>query len=119
MTYIERREGQVPAIFVKPAGRARAVHREFALTTPGGASLGPGNDLGMTDERGTEMESGPAIFAGAAFALFGAALLLWTGVRVLHREPVAYGVAPGAAAALTTLFGAAFLLLGVWCFGRL
>ncbi|MER7517264.1 hypothetical protein [Streptomyces sp. NPDC126499] len=65
------------------------------------------------------MESGPAIFAGAAFTLFGAALLLWTGVRVRHREPVALGVTPGAAAALSTLFGAVFLLLGIWCFGRL
>ncbi|MBT2440980.1 hypothetical protein J7E93_12815 [Streptomyces sp. ISL-36] len=65
------------------------------------------------------MESGPAIFAGTAFALFGAALLLWTGVRVSQREPVAYGVAASAAVALTTIFGAVFLLLGVWCFGRL
>ncbi|MFF8275247.1 hypothetical protein ACF05T_03875 [Streptomyces lateritius] len=65
------------------------------------------------------MESGPAIFAGTAFALFGAALLLWTGVRVAHREPVAHGVATGAAITLTTAFGAVFLLLGVWCFGRL
>ncbi|MFF8610251.1 hypothetical protein ACF06X_30560 [Streptomyces sp. NPDC015346] len=65
------------------------------------------------------MESGPAIFAGTAFALFGAALLLWTGVRAAHRRPIAYGVAPGAAIALSTIFGAVFLLLGVWCFGRL
>ncbi|MFF7180184.1 hypothetical protein [Streptomyces sp. NPDC008121] len=65
------------------------------------------------------MESGPAIFAGTAFALFGAALMLWTGARVLSREPVAHGVAPGTAAVLTTLFGVVFLLLGVWCFGRL
>ncbi|MFF0751488.1 hypothetical protein [Streptomyces sp. NPDC004267] len=65
------------------------------------------------------MESGPAIFAGAAFTLFGAALLLWTGVRVRQGEPVALGVAPRPAAALATLFGAAFVLLGIWCFGRL
>ncbi|MFI8963546.1 hypothetical protein ACIGO8_15700 [Streptomyces sp. NPDC053493] len=65
------------------------------------------------------MESGPAIFAGAAFTLFGAALLLWTGVRVRHGVPVALGVAPRAAAVITTLFGAVFLLLGIWCFGRL
>ncbi|MFC9796727.1 hypothetical protein [Streptomyces sp. NPDC057695] len=65
------------------------------------------------------MESGPAIFAGTAFTLFGGALLLWTTVRTLHREPVAHGVAPRAAVALTSLFGAASLLLGVWCFGRL
>ncbi|MFJ9826617.1 hypothetical protein ACIRSU_19920 [Streptomyces sp. NPDC101160] len=65
------------------------------------------------------MESGPAIFAGAAFTLFGAALLLWTGVRVRQGAPVALGVAPGPAAVLTAVFGAAFLLLGIWCFGRL
>ncbi|MER5884290.1 hypothetical protein ABT160_10715 [Streptomyces sp. NPDC001941] len=64
------------------------------------------------------MESGPAIFAGTAFALFGAGLLLWTGVRVRHGAPVAHGVAPGAAAVLATAFGVAFLALGVWCFGR-
>lgn len=65
------------------------------------------------------MESGPAIFAGAAFTLFGAALLLWTGVRARQGEPVALGVAPRAAAALAVLFGAVFVLLGFWCFGRL
>ncbi|MEU9701175.1 hypothetical protein [Streptomyces sp. NPDC047981] len=64
------------------------------------------------------MESGPAIFAGTAFALFGAALLLWTGVRVAHGEPVAQGVATRVAATLATIFGLLFLLLGVWCFGR-
>ncbi|MGW6460120.1 hypothetical protein ACWF94_30030 [Streptomyces sp. NPDC055078] len=64
------------------------------------------------------MESGPAIFAGTAFALFGGGLLLWTGVRVLHRSPVAYGVGPGTAVALTTGFGVVSLALGVWCFGR-
>ncbi|MFF8834311.1 hypothetical protein [Streptomyces sp. NPDC015130] len=65
------------------------------------------------------MESGPAIFAGAAFTLFGGALLLWTTVRTLHREPVAYGVGPRTALAATSLFGAASVLLGVWCFSRL
>ncbi|MEV8590282.1 hypothetical protein [Streptomyces sp. NPDC051180] len=65
------------------------------------------------------MESGPAIFAGAAFTLFGGALLLWTTVRSLHREPVVYGVAPRAAVALTGLSGVVFLALGLWCFGRL
>ncbi|WP_432122901.1 hypothetical protein [Streptomyces sp. S1] len=65
------------------------------------------------------MESGPAIFAGAAFTLFGGALLLWTAVRALHREPVAYGIPPRAAVALTSLSGTALLALGVWCFGRL
>ncbi|MFE7776539.1 hypothetical protein ACFU5O_22155 [Streptomyces sp. NPDC057445] len=62
------------------------------------------------------MESGPAIFAGTAFALFGAVLLVWTGGRVLHRAPVADGVNPATAAVLTTIFGAAFLVAGVWCF---
>lgn len=65
------------------------------------------------------MESGPAIFAGAAFTLFGGALLLWTTVRTLHREPVAHGVAPGTAVALTSLSGAVFLALGLWCFGQI
>ncbi|MFJ1595439.1 MULTISPECIES: hypothetical protein [unclassified Streptomyces] len=65
------------------------------------------------------MESGPAIFAGTAFALFGAALLLWTGVRVLHRAPVAHGVGAAASITLATLSGVAFLALGVWCFGRI
>ncbi|MFI6287390.1 hypothetical protein ACIBCM_22030 [Streptomyces sp. NPDC051018] len=64
------------------------------------------------------MESGPAIFAGTAFALFGAALLLWTGVRVMHRAPVAQGVSPATAVALTTLSGVVSLALGLWCFGR-
>ncbi|MFI9119533.1 hypothetical protein ACIGW0_09090 [Streptomyces bikiniensis] len=65
------------------------------------------------------MESGPAIFAGTAFTLFGGALLLWTTVRALHRAPVAHGLPPRAAVALTSLSGAVFLALGVWCFGRL
>ncbi|MFE5851955.1 hypothetical protein ACFQ61_01845 [Streptomyces sp. NPDC056500] len=64
------------------------------------------------------MESGPAIFAGAAFSLFGAGLLLWTAVRSTHRAPVAHGVHPGVAVALTVVFGAVSLALGVWCFGR-
>lgn len=65
------------------------------------------------------MESGPAIFAGTAFSLFGAGLLLWTGARVLHRAPVAHGVRPGMSAAVATVSGLAFLALGVWCFGRI
>jgi hypothetical protein len=64
------------------------------------------------------MESGPAIFAGTAFTLFGAGLLLWTGARLRHRAPVAHGVSPATAVALATFLGAAFLALGVWCFGR-
>jgi hypothetical protein len=65
------------------------------------------------------MESGPAIFAGMAFALFGAGLLLWTGTRLAHRAPVAHGVSPATATAFAIFFGAAFLTLGVWCFARI
>ncbi|GGQ89423.1 MULTISPECIES: hypothetical protein [Streptomyces] len=65
------------------------------------------------------MESAPAIFAGTVFALFGGALLMWTAVRVWHREPVAHGVSPVASAALATLSSVGALALGVWCFTRL
>ncbi|MGW7466886.1 hypothetical protein ACWGJT_19800 [Streptomyces xantholiticus] len=65
------------------------------------------------------MESGPAIFAGTAFALFGAGLLLWTGTRLVHRRPVAHGVTTATAGTFGMLFGAAFLTLALWCFGRL
>ncbi|WP_405635718.1 hypothetical protein OHB53_22970 [Streptomyces sp. NBC_00056] len=64
------------------------------------------------------MESGPAIFAGTVFTLFGAGLLLWTGARVMHRAPVADGVNPVASATLAALAAVASLVLGVWCFGR-
>ena len=37
------------------------------------------------------MESGPEVFAGAAFALFGAGLLVWTGVCARTGAPVAEG----------------------------
>ncbi|MDV9176660.1 hypothetical protein R6V09_41855 [Streptomyces sp. W16] len=62
------------------------------------------------------MESGPAIFAGLVFALFGGALLLWTAVRVRHREPVAQGVNPVASATLASVVAVAALFLGTWCF---
>ncbi|MDX3851005.1 MULTISPECIES: hypothetical protein [unclassified Streptomyces] len=65
------------------------------------------------------MESGPAVFVGTAFTLFGAGLLLWTAVRLLHRAPVAHGVRPAASITLATLSGVVFLALGVWCFGRI
>ncbi|MFV5992869.1 hypothetical protein ACNPQM_10565 [Streptomyces sp. NPDC056231] len=65
------------------------------------------------------MESGPAVFAGTAFALFGTGLLVWTGARVAHHAPVAYGVRPVASATLATLFGVLFLVLGVGCFTRI
>ncbi|GHJ27196.1 MULTISPECIES: hypothetical protein [Streptomyces] len=63
------------------------------------------------------MESGPAIFAGTAFVLFGSALLLWTAVRLRLRAPVAHGVSPVAFAALSLLFGTAALGGGIWCLG--
>ncbi|MFE2419643.1 hypothetical protein [Streptomyces hokutonensis] len=62
------------------------------------------------------MESGPAIFAGLVFALFGSALLLWTAVRVRHREPVAQGVNQVASATLAGVVAITSLLLGTWCF---
>jgi len=62
------------------------------------------------------MESGPAIFAGLVFALFGGALLLWTAVRVRHREPVAQGVNQVASASLAGVVAITALLLGTWCF---
>ncbi|UXY28958.1 hypothetical protein [Streptomyces sp. HUAS TT20] len=65
------------------------------------------------------MESGPAIFAGVVFALFGGALLVWTGARVRHREPVAHGVNQVASATLAGLAGAVALGLGAYCLTRL
>ncbi|MGW8333847.1 hypothetical protein ACWGLE_38800 [Streptomyces sp. NPDC055897] len=64
-------------------------------------------------------ETGPAVFAGAVFALFGAALLLWTASCVRRGTPVAHGAPPLPAAVLASVFGAAFLLLGLWCFTRI
>jgi hypothetical protein len=63
------------------------------------------------------MESGPAIFAGTAFVLFGAALLLWTVTRLRLRAPVADGVSPVASATLSLLLAAASLGGGIWCLG--
>ncbi|GAA4098916.1 MULTISPECIES: hypothetical protein [unclassified Streptomyces] len=64
-------------------------------------------------------EAGPAVFAGAVFVLFGGALLLWTASCVRRRTPVAYGAPPVSAAVLASVFGAVFLLLGVWCFAHI
>ena len=64
------------------------------------------------------MESGPAIFAGVVFALFGAGLLMWTVARVRHREPVAHGVSPVASATLASLAAVIALAVGTWCFTR-
>lgn len=65
------------------------------------------------------VESGPAIFTGTVFALFGAALLVWTAVRSRQRAPVALGARRAASAAATTLAAVVSLTLGTWCFTRL
>ncbi len=65
------------------------------------------------------MESGPAIFTGSVFALFGAALLAWTTVRSRHRRPVAAGVHRIPSATFAVLAAAASLTLGAWCFSQL
>jgi hypothetical protein len=65
------------------------------------------------------MESGPAIFAGTVFGLFGVGLLTWTATQVRRREPVAEGVSRIASAAFASLAGVAALAAGVWCFARL
>ncbi|WP_328537506.1 hypothetical protein [Streptomyces sp. NBC_00344] len=65
------------------------------------------------------MESAPAVFAGTVFALFGGALLLWTGACALRRTPVALGSDPVRSAAVAALCGVVFLGLGVWCFTRI
>ncbi|ANH92673.1 MULTISPECIES: hypothetical protein [unclassified Streptomyces] len=65
------------------------------------------------------MESGPAIFSGAVFALFGAVLLGWTALRARRREPVALGVRQSLAAALATGAAVGSLALGTWCLTRL
>ncbi|MFJ9869493.1 hypothetical protein [Streptomyces sp. NPDC101165] len=65
------------------------------------------------------MESGPAIFAGVVFALFGGALLVWTGARVRRGEPVAQGVSQVASATLAGTAGVFALGLAVYCLTRL
>ncbi|WP_329219777.1 hypothetical protein OG352_24400 [Streptomyces sp. NBC_01485] len=62
------------------------------------------------------MESGSAIFAGTVFALFGGSLLVWTAVRVWHREPVAEDVSPVASASLAVVAAVVALAVGTWCF---
>ncbi|MFD5759240.1 hypothetical protein ACWEQ3_09875 [Streptomyces mirabilis] len=64
------------------------------------------------------MESGPAIFVGTVFALFGGGLLVWTAVRVRQGEPVAVGVNRVASATLAGVAGVGALALGMWCFTR-
>ncbi|MFE1314435.1 MULTISPECIES: hypothetical protein [unclassified Streptomyces] len=65
------------------------------------------------------MESGPAIFAGVVFALFGGALLVWTGTRVRRGEPVAQGVSQVASATLAGAAGVIALGLAAYCLTRL
>ncbi|MFD8817244.1 hypothetical protein ACFV23_38570 [Streptomyces sp. NPDC059627] len=65
------------------------------------------------------MESGPAIFAGVVFALFGGALLVWTGTRLRRGEPVAQGVSQVASATLASLAAVVSLGLGAYCLTRL
>ncbi|MET9891747.1 hypothetical protein OG788_25210 [Streptomyces sp. NBC_00647] len=64
------------------------------------------------------MESGPAIFAGAVFTLFGGGILAWTVVRVRQGESVAHGVNRVASATLSSVAGSGALALGMWCFTR-
>ncbi|MBB1243023.1 hypothetical protein GL263_05505 [Streptomyces durbertensis] len=70
----------------------------------------------MTSAWGVASETGPALFAGTAFTLFGAALLVWTAARRTRGKPVAATttVRPATAAALTAAFGGAFLGYGLW-----
>ena len=81
-------------------------------------SMGGARADGRKGAPGT-MESGPAIFAGVVFALFGGGLLMWTAARVRHRQPVAHGVSPVASATVATLAALLTLALAVWCFARL
>ncbi|MEU9289338.1 hypothetical protein AB0D57_32890 [Streptomyces sp. NPDC048275] len=64
------------------------------------------------------MESGPAIFVGTVFALFGGGLLTWTALRLRQSEPIAEGVNRVASATLASGAGAGALALGMWCFMR-
>ncbi|MFI8090980.1 hypothetical protein ACIF9R_22105 [Streptomyces sp. NPDC086080] len=65
------------------------------------------------------MESGPAVFTGMVFCLFGAALLAWTTTRARQQRPVAQGVSPVASVAVAGLAAVIALALGAWCFTRL
>ncbi|MEV5316871.1 hypothetical protein AB0K92_04205 [Streptomyces sp. NPDC052687] len=64
------------------------------------------------------MESASAIFAGMVFALFGAVLLVWTGVRTRQRQPVAHGVSPVASAAAASAVAVIAIVVGAWCLTR-
>lgn len=58
------------------------------------------------------MESGPGLFAGTVFVVFGAGLLLWTGTRVRAGAPVVQGARSPRALVLAVLFGTVFLSVG-------
>ncbi|MFD5627122.1 MULTISPECIES: hypothetical protein [unclassified Streptomyces] len=64
------------------------------------------------------MESGPAIFVGTVFALFGGGLLAWTATRVRRGEPVAAGVNRVASATVASVAGAGTLALAIWVLTR-
>ncbi|WAX78819.1 hypothetical protein [Streptomyces sp. KMM 9044] len=64
------------------------------------------------------MESGPAIFAGMVFCLFGGGLLAWIAISVRRRRPVAQGVSPVASVTVASLVSLTSLLVGVWCLTR-
>ncbi|WP_371660689.1 hypothetical protein [Streptomyces sp. NBC_00280] len=64
------------------------------------------------------MESGPAVFVGVAFGLFGGGLLMWTATRVRQRAPVAHGVNPVASTVLASVAGLVALGVGAWCLTR-
>ncbi|HSX96502.1 MAG TPA: hypothetical protein VLG91_03790 [Streptomyces sp.] len=64
------------------------------------------------------MESGPAIFVGAVFSLFGGGLLLWTVTRLRQGEPVAQGARPALSASLASVTAVTALALGAWCLTR-
>ncbi|MEU6525681.1 hypothetical protein ABZ892_23360 [Streptomyces sp. NPDC046924] len=64
------------------------------------------------------MESGPAIFAGLVFCLFGGGLLAWTVTGVRRGRPVAQGVSPVASVGVASLVSLISLVLGVWCLTR-
>jgi hypothetical protein len=65
------------------------------------------------------MESGPAIFAGMVFCLFGGGLLVWTVTRSRQHRPVAQDVSPIASVTVAGLVAVISLALGTWCLTRL
>jgi hypothetical protein len=95
-----------------------SVHPDVARPTPARATLPHGRRADDAEGAGA-VESGPAIFAGVVFALFGGALLVWTGTRVRRHEPVAQGVNQVASATLAGAVGIVALGLGAYCLTRL